>query len=143
MELNPGTMSDPGATTDVPRYGLRFDPDRDRRVTGTRVWTGRAVGPASLGLWSDLFEVIPDEELERASWTSSTEVRWQGADFAEPVEVSSRSHYWLVWDTPRAAQLSVAQSGRSIEFVVSAQGDTNWSIPSPAPWMLRVYCCVE
>lgn len=142
MEYNSGGAVDPAWATKAAWYGLRYDPPADRRVVGARVLTGDTTQSTTLGLWSDLFELMPDVELSSTTWTMSAALGWQGGEFAAPVDVFRGVHYWIVWDAPLAAQAPIATTGVAMEYLSSEDAGQNWSVAGNMPWMLRIECCV-
>jgi hypothetical protein len=134
-----------------PMVAIAWSPVATETITRIEVFTGEALGPDALAIWSD-DGGSPSKPLANLSNTNTFAVSlpnsWQGADLLTPVTVTAGNKYWIVWD-PSGAEQAPVENGTGQQYWGSYVGSVtgvpaaSWFGPfsfSDHAWKFRVFC---
>jgi hypothetical protein len=134
-----------------PMVAIAWSPAATETVTRIEVFTGEALGPDALAIWSD-DGGLPSKPLANLSNTNNFAVSlpnsWQGADLLTPVTVNAGNKYWIVFD-PSGGEQAPVENGTGQQYWGSYVGTVtgvpaaSWFGPfssSDHAWKFRVFC---
>jgi len=126
-------------------YGLRYVPSSSYALKKVEFMTGEKTGPFIVQLRPDNGSGYPSDTVYRqVTFTMSSTLGWQGAEFPTSYQVTAGTTYWIVFQPVAMARFSGAVSGTAYTYTWDDLGTgTGWDAKTTLPWMARFYRDVQ
>lgn len=122
-------------------YAIRYTPTVSYPLKKVELMAGGATGPFFVQLRPDSGGYPSSTVLRRVTFTMSSTVSWQGAEFDVAYQVSAGTPYWIVFEPLPGSRASIATSGTQVTYCWDNFGDGtgDWDYKGTYTWMARFY----
>jgi thermitase len=122
-------------------YGLLYTPSVSYPLKKVELMAGGATGPFVVQLRPDNAGYPSNTVYREVTFTMSSTVSWQGAEFDTAYGVTAGTPYWIVFQPVYGSRCSIATSGTYYthvwdNFNTGTGWDSKWT---SYPWMARFY----
>jgi hypothetical protein len=122
-------------------YGMQYTPSFSYPLKKVEFMTGDKTGNFVVQLRPDNGTGYPSNTvLRQITFTMSSTVGWQGAEFATSYQLNANTTYWIVIQPVALSRFSMATNGTLYGYTYDGFGNgISWDYKGTIPWMAKFY----